>query len=141
MGISINRGLYEEMLLHAKGDYPHECCGLIAGRYGEQVKEAVCIYPVQNKNNERLNDRYSIDPADMLKIEKEVKRKGLQILGFYHSHPDHPSRPSQFDRDRAWPVYTYIIIAVASSGEVKVRSWVLSDDESEFIEEEIRLEA
>jgi len=127
---------YEEMIAHLKSVYPYEGCGLLLGK-GDRVGK-VCS--VENRRQERANDRYEIDPRDILRIEKEASREGLDIVGFFHSHPDHPDQPSEFDRERAWPEYRYIIVSVHNGSDVSARSWVLSGEGGAFQEEELTIE-
>ncbi len=116
----------------ARASYPEECCGLLLGKDG-LVLEAV---KVKNINTERAQDRYEIDPREFLMVEKEAAKRGLTVLGIYHSHPDHPAEPSEFDRTRAWPEYFYLIVGVRGGSELTHRCWRLGDD-GQFIEEEL----
>ena len=135
--LRIDKGAYEEIIDHAKEAYPHECCGILLGdgkrRHVRRVRRAENIF------KERLRDRYSIDPKDILEAEREARGEGLEILGFYHSHPDHPPRPSSFDREMAWPLYSYIIVGV-NRGDTEVRSWWIEDEQGGFKEERIEVE-
>jgi proteasome lid subunit RPN8/RPN11 len=108
--------------------YPAECCGVLAGRPGD-VKEVVRLVPVMNRRTDDPH-RYLISPDDLLHIEAELRHSGLEVLGCYHSHPDHPARPSDFDLEQAWPWYSYIIVRVDGGRAVDVASWVLDDDRS-----------
>ncbi|MFQ5585412.1 MAG: M67 family metallopeptidase [Thermodesulfobacteriota bacterium] len=127
---------YDEMINNLRTVYPHEGCGVLLGG-GDRVTK-VCS--VENIRKERANDRYEIDPRDILRIEKEASREGLDIIGFFHSHPDHPDRPSEFDRERAWPDYRYVIVSVHGGSEVSARSWVLSGVKGEFQEDGLTIE-
>jgi proteasome lid subunit RPN8/RPN11 len=108
--------------------YPAECCGVLGGRPGD-VKEVVRLVPVMNRRTDDPH-RYLISPDDLLHIEAELRHSGLEVLGCYHSHPDHPARPSDFDLEQAWPWYSYIIVRVDGGRAVDVASWVLDDDRS-----------
>jgi proteasome lid subunit RPN8/RPN11 len=108
--------------------YPAECCGVLAGRPGD-IKEVVRLVPVMNRRTDDPH-RYLISPDDLLHIEAELRHSGLEVLGCYHSHPDHPARPSDFDLEQAWPWYSYIIVRVDGGRAVDVASWVLDDDRS-----------
>ncbi|MEE8185359.1 MAG: M67 family metallopeptidase [Thermodesulfobacteriota bacterium] len=134
--IYINEQLYTEIKDHAMDVYPSEGCGVLVGT-GDRVLK---IYRVENINKERANDRYEIDPSDILRIEKEASNESQDIIGFYHSHPDHPDMPSDFDRERAWPDYRYIIISVRNGTEVSIRSWKLVDNREKFEEERLMIE-
>ncbi|UJS18100.1 MAG: M67 family metallopeptidase [Candidatus Jettenia sp.] len=116
--------------------YPLECCGLLIGTNTSE-KKVVEVYPVQNKNTERTHDRYEIDGKEFTRVDKEAAKKGLQIIGIYHSHPDHPAIPSVFDTERAWFGYSYMIIAIEKGKKIEVRSWVYDEVEKQFEEEKI----
>jgi len=139
--IKASRDLYDKIVEHAKAAYPHECCGVLAGDFGTgEVRVVAEVHPLKNLNTERANDRYEIDPAELLKIEKDVATRKLDVLGFYHSHPDHPSRPSQFDRDRGWPDYSYIIVAVEGGVKTWAQSWTFTEMDAPFGEEKLVIE-
>lgn len=127
----------DDILSHAKEGYPHEVCGIILGKYDGDGKKAEEVRRAKNLNTERANDRYEIDPKDLLGAEREGRDKGYEVVGFYHSHPDHPDAPSEFDRERAWPCYSYIIVSVRGGEEVSFRSWLLNDETKSFDEEKI----
>lgn len=137
--LSVKKEVYERMVAHAKEAYPHECCGLLLGSFSAQGKRVDDAKPVENTNKDRASDRYEINPGDILKIEKEAKKAGMSVVGFYHSHPDHPDRPSQFDRDRGWPEYSYLIIAVQKGIDITSRSWSFSEDNEPFKEEDFSI--
>ena len=133
--LRITEASYHKVEEDAKQSYPHECCGLLVGKDG-LVLDAV---KVKNINTERAHDRYEIDPKEFLMVEKEAAKRGLGVLGIYHSHPDHPAEPSEFDRTRAWPEYFYLIVGVEGGKRVGHRCWRLGDD-GNFSEEEIVVE-
>ncbi len=137
--IRLSRDIFNKILEHARGSYPHECCGVLVGSVagGKRVLDAC---PTDNLNRERANDRYEIDPAQLLRIEKDTRAKGLEVLGFYHSHPDHPPRPSEFDRERGWPEYSYIIVSVRNGVDTVLKSWTFTEDDEPFGEEEVVVE-
>jgi proteasome lid subunit RPN8/RPN11 len=81
--------------------------------------------------------RFSIDPMLQLKAEKEAEGTGKMVLGFYHSHPDHPARPSEYDREHAWPFYSYVIVAIEKGRAADMTSWVLDDATSRFAPQDI----
>lgn len=129
------KNIYNEIISHAKVAYPHECCGALIGK-GKNVTAARLM---ENINKDRANDRYEINPKELLKIEKEASANGSEVIGFYHSHPDHPDRPSGFDRERGWPFYSYVIIAVHNGKDISVKSWTFEDEKEPFGEEEIKI--
>jgi proteasome lid subunit RPN8/RPN11 len=130
--LNIPKTVFDGMLEDAKSAYPDECCGVLVGK-GKDVREA---RRVENINRERSRDRYEVDPAELLKAEKEARTKGFAVIGIYHSHPDHPPAPSEFDRSRAWPDYSYVIVSVKGGVDTQARSWTL-DDNGYFTEERI----
>ena len=134
----ISKDTYDSIIEHAKKSYPHECCGVLLGSTADS-KKVVRAKAVENINKQRAKDRYEIDPRELLAVEKEARREGLEVMGFYHSHPDHPPRPSKFDRERGWPEYSYIIVAVSGSGETELKSWTFHSEDEPFREEEVRI--
>jgi proteasome lid subunit RPN8/RPN11 len=122
-----------------KQHYPHECCGILAGKIEGADKKVNQIYPVKNTNQERSVDRYNMDPKEFLEVSKKVEAAGDTIVSIYHSHPDHPDQPSEFDRAHAWEIYSYIIVGVQKGVDVSMRSFVL-DAHTQFQEEEIRVQ-
>ena len=120
----------------AHAGYPHETCGLMIGERGNGggVNRVV---QAKNLNRERAHDRYELDPLDFLAADTEARALGLEVLGVWHSHPDHPARPSEIDRAAAWPDWSYVIVSVTGAGVRDVRSWRLNGNR-EFDEEVIR---
>jgi proteasome lid subunit RPN8/RPN11 len=116
--------------------YPHEACGLMLGRRDGAAAEVVELRRARNANTGRARDRYEIDPADYLAAEEAAAHAGLEIVGIWHTHPDHPARPSATDLELAWAGWSYVIAAVTAGGMTELRSWRL--DGSAFEEEEIR---
>jgi proteasome lid subunit RPN8/RPN11 len=108
---------------------------LLAGYAGE-VKEVIRLVPVPNRRTDDPH-RYLISPDDLRRAETELRPFGLEVLGCYHSHPDHPAEPSRFDIQQAWPWYSYIIVRVDGGHAVKLASWVLDDDRSAMHPESI----
>ena len=101
---------------HARASYPHECCGILLGTKLNAEKSVTRAIPAKNLNVERAADRYLLDPKDQLAAEKEARASGQQVLGFYHSHPDHPALPSDTDNELSWPDYSYMILSVSAQG-------------------------
>lgn len=139
--IKIDERPLEGIKRHAEAEYPHECCGLLIGRIEEAGRTRVVVetYPVKNswKEGTRRN-RMLIAPIDYARAEREFGKQGLGVVGDYHSHPDHPAIPSQFDLEHSpWPTMSYIIVAVREGRATELRSWELADDRSKFNEEEI----
>jgi proteasome lid subunit RPN8/RPN11 len=123
---------------HGEEAYPEECCGAMLGRDRDDgVREIVEILRIGNTKDENRTRRYLIDPKDLLAAEKTARGKKLDVLGIYHSHPDHPSRPSEFDREHAMPFWSYVIVAVAKGKAELLTSWQLSEDRQVFSEEPV----
>ncbi len=115
---------------HGEETYPHECCGALVGRGGRV--EAVVALP--NTTEEGPRRRFLVRASDYRLAEARAAELGGELLGFYHSHPDHPARPSQYDLDHAWPTFAYIIVSVASGAAGDMTVWYLKDDRSIFEE-------
>ncbi|MDR1962718.1 MAG: M67 family metallopeptidase [Planctomycetaceae bacterium] len=125
-----------EINRHAETEYPNECCGAILGQFENGQKLAHHILSISNmREPEAKHNRFLIRPEEFLHCEKTARKSGLDIIGFYHSHPDHPAKPSQYDLEHALPVYSYIIVAVALGNAEKMTSWELQNDRSQFNEE------
>ena len=120
-------------------EYPNECCGLLFGKINsDNSKEITEILPISNaQNEENRYNRFLITPKDMIKGELYARKHNVDIIGFYHSHPDHPAKPSQFDLEHAWPVYSYIITSVINGKADVMTSWLLSSNRAKFENEEI----
>lgn len=122
---------------HAATSYPDECCGVLIGRSGSDSTVVERLLSVDNERNESRHNRYLINPETVLAAHKEARALGLDVVGYYHSHPDHPARPSEFDREHAWPGVSYLIVSVEKGSVADARSWRLADDREKFDEEEI----
>jgi proteasome lid subunit RPN8/RPN11 len=121
--------------------YPHECCGLLIGTLDGGARVATASRRCRNLNIERAADRYELDPRDMLAAERELAGVPWDIIGIYHSHPDHRSRPSQTDLNHAWPGWSYLIGAVEKGSMVRVQSWELDSDGGKFDEEVLEIQS
>lgn len=133
MALRLTDALREVIAAHAQDTYPHECCGALIGRDGE-VFEALAL---PNTTEEGPRRRFLVRPADYQMAEKRAGTVRAELLGFYHSHPDHPSLPSQYDLDHAWPSLSYLIVAVTQGRADRMQSWRLAEDRSRFDEEPI----
>jgi len=125
---------------HGEEDYPYECCGLLIGRFDtDTVKAVEEIYPISNAREETdKRNRFLITPEEFMRGERHARSRKLDVVGIYHSHPDHPAQPSQFDLDHALPVYSYIIVSVREGKATDLFSWLMEDDRSRFNAEEIK---
>jgi proteasome lid subunit RPN8/RPN11 len=135
MTLRVSASLVEAIRRQGEEAYPAECCGLLAGRAGE-VKEVLQLVPVSNRRTDDPR-RYLIAPDDLRLVERDLRGSGLEVLGCYHSHPDHPAAPSAFDVAQAWPWYSYIIVQVDRARAGDLTSWVLADDRSAMSPESI----
>ena len=135
--IQIKKELLDDIEAHGKEGFPNEVCGIILGVSEEGKKEVLQVRRGTNLNSDRTHDRYELDPKDLLRAERHARENAMEIIGFYHSHPDHPDIPSEFDRERAWPDYSYIISSIMGGKEASTRSWLLNDESRLFEEEKI----
>jgi len=113
---------------HGEETYPHECCGALVGR-GDR---AAAVVALPNTTEEGPRRRFLVRPSDYRTAERRAGELGGELLGFYHSHPDHPARPSRYDLDHAWPTFAYVIVAVASGRATDMTVWYLKDDRTTF---------
>ena len=128
-----------EMRQHGERDYPFECCGLMLGRFESNGHKVVIeTYPISNaREEEAKRNRFLIRPEELMRGEKYARAKRLDVVGFYHSHPDEPAVPSKYDLDHAWPTYSYIVVSVEKGQAVDLQSWEMESDRSRFSEEVI----
>jgi proteasome lid subunit RPN8/RPN11 len=133
MGIEISSNVDSAIRAHGIETYPNECCGALIGRDGVVTE----VYGLPNTTEEGPRRRFLVRPGDYREAEKRAGVAGAELLGFYHSHPDHPARPSQYDLDHAWPFFSYIIVAVRAGVPEDMTSWRLRDDRSAFDPEEL----
>ena len=123
----------EEIRRHAVEAYPNECCGALIARGGRIVE----AFPLPNTTAAEARRRFQISPSDYRQSEQRAVAQEGTLAGFYHSHPDHPARPSQHDLEQAWPNLIYIIIAVTAGEAGDITSWQLRDDRSGFEQENL----
>ncbi len=127
--------------IHAHGEqaYPEEGAGFLLGADGME-RSVQAIFPLSNVREEAArHNRYLFRPEDYLNAEMKAENLGLSLIGVFHSHPDHPNRPSEFDREWAQPFFSYVITSVESGKAVESRSWRLVEDRSKFVEEGIQI--
>jgi proteasome lid subunit RPN8/RPN11 len=122
---------------HGEADYPREACGLIGGTAEDGRKVAVTIVPLRNGRDDTPNNRYLIDPDAFRHAQDRLDQDGLEVIGVYHSHPDHPPAPSVYDREHAWPWFSYVIVEIRRGRAGDHQSWVLADDRQAFVLEEV----
>jgi proteasome lid subunit RPN8/RPN11 len=135
--LKLGQALIEKIHEHGSRDYPHECCGALLGREEGGDRNILGIVPLENRRSDSPNNRFSIQPEDVIRAEKEARVKGWDLIGWYHSHPDSPARPSEYDREHAWPWYSYIIFQVEKAEPREMRCWRLDDSRTAFAEEAI----
>jgi len=138
MSLTIPADLYTQITAHLQAAYPNEGAGLLLGSTTGEGKAVQAIKSFANKfeSGEQYH-RYLITAEDMLAGEMEAERLGLDVVGVFHSHPDHPSQASEYDREYALPWYSYLIISVLKGKAARAQSWVLSDDRTKFAEEQV----
>ncbi|HEX5603478.1 MAG TPA: M67 family metallopeptidase [Pyrinomonadaceae bacterium] len=138
--ITITETLFDEIRAHGVKDYPYECCGLLLGRYGADGKVVTETYPISNAREESAKrNRFLIEPVELMRGERYARDHDLEVVGFYHSHPDSTAVPSQYDLEHAWPSYSYIIVKTLANETTDLFSWEQEPDRSKFNPEEIRL--
>jgi proteasome lid subunit RPN8/RPN11 len=131
--------LLDQVRREGERAYPSECCGAIAGPVDGE-KRALRLYPVANRRTDDPH-RYLIEAEQLRSVEREARANNWEILGFYHSHPDHPATPSEFDTSHAWPWYSYLIVAVANGRAESAASWVLDPDRRRMQRETLDVES
>ena len=144
MTIEIPADILQQIHSHGEVSYPEEGAGFLLGSLDGEVKKVSAILPLTNSREDAArHNRYLLTAEDYLKGEQEAMRRGLDVLGVFHSHPDHPNRPSEFDREWAMPWFSYLITSVqtgkAAGSAAASRSWLLEEDRSMFLEEEIHI--
>jgi proteasome lid subunit RPN8/RPN11 len=139
--IEINRTQLQIIQQHGEKNYPEECCGILLGKIDKERKIVIEVIPTINEwrseelatdpnNLEKIHskrDRYIIPPTEILEAQKRGRDNGLDIIGFFHSHPDYPSTPSECDRLNAWEIYSYTIVSVIEGKATTIESWVLDE--------------
>lgn len=133
----LGRGVAEAIGRHGRDAYPHECCGALIGR-GGRVTEA---FALPNTTDEGPRRRFLVRPEDYRAAERRAAAATAELVGFYHSHPDHPARPSRYDLEHAWPTFAYVILAVRGGEPAGMSAWRLRPDRSAFDEEPILVNA
>ena len=137
--IQIDNKNLEAIQAHAERDYPHECGGMLIGHFDGESKAVVEIFPLENaREEEARHNRVLILPKDVLRAERYARERKLDVIGYYHTHPESPAVPSQYDLDHALPVWSYVIASVLKGKTADIRSWQMEDDRSKFNEEEIQ---
>jgi proteasome lid subunit RPN8/RPN11 len=143
----LNELLAEKIRQHGEETYPHECCGALLGQDADveavpprAAREVLALYRSVNRREDSPHNRFSVNAEDVRDADKAAQQQGLEVIGWYHSHPDHPARPSEYDREHAWPWYSYIIASVQGGKAQDMTSWRLQDDRSTFVPESIEIQ-
>ncbi len=135
--------LYRQIEQEGVRAYPNECCGVMIGRDvrngdGQTRRIVDRLQPLTNSfEKEEQFHRFRLDPKEYIEVEKAAGVEGKLVLGFYHSHPDHPARPSEYDRQHGWPFYSYVIVAIHKCEPVDMTSWLLDEATEQFQQERI----
>ena len=137
--INLTHDIIDKFKKHGESDYPHECCGFILGNFAEQDSTGTEYLPATNTKEGNRERRFLIDPMAYQKAEDEANERKMSVISIVHSHPDHPDKPSNFDREHAWPGFSYIIISVQKGKSTSYRSWQLNNNREFFIEENINI--
>lgn len=133
--LRVPRSLLEGLRELARCGWPHEACGLLVGTTAGDAVRVERVTEAENLATDRLHDRYTLDPADFLRADAAARRDGLDVVGVWHTHPDHPARPSATDLAAAWPSFSYLILSVTATGVADIRSWRL--DGERFVEQPV----
>ncbi|HVQ56855.1 MAG TPA: M67 family metallopeptidase [Pyrinomonadaceae bacterium] len=138
--ILLTQQIVSDIAEHAERDYPYECGGMLIGRFEGDRKTVTETFPLENAREEQeRHNRVLILPKDVLRVEKYARAKKLDVVGYYHSHPDDRAVPSQYDLDHALPVWSYVIASVIEGKVADVRSWEMENDRSKFNMEAIEV--
>jgi proteasome lid subunit RPN8/RPN11 len=138
MTIRMTGALVEEIRREGEQAYPAECCGVLGGRIVGESKEVARLVAMVNHRTDDPH-RYLITPEDLSRTTADLQRSALEVVGYYHSHPDHPAAPSEFDSQHAWPWYSYIIVRVDRGRAAELTSWVLEEDCSAMHQESLEV--
>lgn len=135
--LKIGEALMRRIEAHGVETFPYECCGAILGRDDDAGREVTELFALSNHRNDSPRNRFEITPEDVLLAERTAREKKMDLIGWYHSHPNAPARPSEFDREHAWPWYSYIIVSILDGAPKDMTSWRLQDDRSAYDPEAI----
>lgn len=136
--LKMTEGQIEQIRREAQEAYPSECCGVIVGRDEADHRYVDHLVPVPNvAPQEQRRNRFLIDPLRLMDVERSLEGSNLSVVGMYHSHPDHPARPSETDREAAWEFYSYVIVSVDQEQTGEILCWYLDSKQSKFLPHEI----
>lgn len=137
LALRIREELIRRMEAHGVETYPHECCGALIGRDSDGSRDVMDLLPLANRRDDSPRNRFEVTADDVRSAERRAREGHLELIGWYHSHPDAPARPSEYDRAHAWPWYSYVIVSVEAGVPRDTRSWRLRDDRSAYESEMI----
>ena len=151
--LAMSHDVVERIRRHGAEAFPHECCGALLGRDSvaaervsaqdetppKETREVLELFPLVNRRDDSPRNRFAVTATDVRDAEKAAREHGFEVIGWYHSHPDHPARPSDFDREHAWPWYSYVIVSVMSGKPADMASWRLNDDRQNYSPEGIEI--
>lgn len=135
--LKIAEALVRKIEAHGTETFPYECCGALLGRDDDARREVADLYALSNRRDDSPRNRFEITPEDVLLAERTARDKKLDLIGWYHSHPNAPARPSEYDREHAWPWYSYIIVSIRDGVPADMTSWRLHDDRAAYDPEAI----
>ena len=135
--IALPKRLYKQIQQHAESAYPTECCGLLLGKVKGKDKYVHHIMETENDAEGLKRRRYCVPPQSLLAAENLSREKGREVFGVYHSHPDHPAKPSEFDRECAIPYFEYIIVSISKGRITEMNCWFLAEEKAAFEREEL----
>jgi len=136
--VGIAAAAHEAIRSEARRSYPHEGCGALLGRAPDAVSETLAL---ANQEADSPRTRFVVSPRDYLAAEQQADTRGLMLLGFWHSHPDHPARPSATDREYAWPGLLTMVIAVDRGEPGELTAWDVPDSAEPFRRRPLRVDA
>ena len=142
--LKIQRKEYEALRQHGEETYPHECCGILLGQFGDDgVRTVTSVVQAGNTRSDSPHNRYNIDPKDYIRAQREGRERGEDVVGFYHSHPDHPAQWSQTDlADAHYLAYSYVITSVEKGKAVLTNSFELTgfdENDKQLVDEKIEI--
>jgi proteasome lid subunit RPN8/RPN11 len=141
----ISEELAEAIRGYGVETYPHECCGALLGRdaisdgAAARPREILALFPLVNRREDSPHNRFSVTSLDVLRADKAAQARAMDVIGWYHSHPDHPAKPSEYDREHAWPWFSYVIVSVQNGVPREMTSWRLNDDRADYSSEAIEI--
>jgi proteasome lid subunit RPN8/RPN11 len=138
--IELGPDVLDAIRRHGEADYPEECCGVLLGRVEGARRRIAVAMPLANARTDERRRRFLVTAEDYRAVERDALARGLDLVGFYHSHPDHPASPSEYDREHALPWHSYVVLAVEAGRAGACTSWVLAADRNAFEPEELIVE-